>query len=371
MRLVCPNCGAQYEVDDRVMPELGRDVQCSNCGHAWFHTPPQPSSAAPEDTPEPKIEIPAPAPNPASAEPEGEVEQTADAEPDPKTEPTADAGMTPDGDPDTAADEADSADAEDEAETPKPDDEPAAEAQASGDSPEEATAPSSDAEGQDQEETAAELPAHEELDEDENDAADLTAIPAAVAAAALPRKEVSEEVKQILQEEAEQELRARETDSQSLETQPDLGLDAAQDDSDEALAERIQRMKEDEEIVDEPIQEKDLKSRDMLPDIEEINSTLDAPDDAVEATIDLDPAATTAATSGNGFRRGFSLAILLAVILVCLYVLAPQIAEWFPQAQGVLEQYTAMGDSARLWLESAMQSAIEKMRGLMDSSSEG
>ncbi|MDC0135779.1 zinc-ribbon domain-containing protein, partial [Sulfitobacter sp.] len=31
MRLICPNCDAQYEVPDDVMPVAGRDVQCSNC----------------------------------------------------------------------------------------------------------------------------------------------------------------------------------------------------------------------------------------------------------------------------------------------------------------------------------------------------
>ncbi|MDO8884021.1 zinc-ribbon domain-containing protein, partial [Pseudotabrizicola sp.] len=36
MRLICPNCDAQYEVDASAIPEAGRDVQCSNCGHAWF-----------------------------------------------------------------------------------------------------------------------------------------------------------------------------------------------------------------------------------------------------------------------------------------------------------------------------------------------
>jgi predicted Zn finger-like uncharacterized protein len=36
MRITCPNCGAQYEVDPRVIPDIGRDVQCSNCGHTWF-----------------------------------------------------------------------------------------------------------------------------------------------------------------------------------------------------------------------------------------------------------------------------------------------------------------------------------------------
>ncbi|MEL7116019.1 MAG: zinc-ribbon domain-containing protein [Pseudomonadota bacterium] len=36
MRLICPNCGAQYDVDGALIPEQGRDVQCSNCGHTWF-----------------------------------------------------------------------------------------------------------------------------------------------------------------------------------------------------------------------------------------------------------------------------------------------------------------------------------------------
>lgn len=40
MRLICPNCGAQYEVDQKLIPESGRDVQCSNCGHTWFQPPP-------------------------------------------------------------------------------------------------------------------------------------------------------------------------------------------------------------------------------------------------------------------------------------------------------------------------------------------
>lgn len=36
MRLVCPNCGAQYDVADEAIPAAGRDVQCSNCNHSWF-----------------------------------------------------------------------------------------------------------------------------------------------------------------------------------------------------------------------------------------------------------------------------------------------------------------------------------------------
>lgn len=39
MRLTCPNCSAQYEVGDGVIPPGGRDVQCSACGTTWFQYP--------------------------------------------------------------------------------------------------------------------------------------------------------------------------------------------------------------------------------------------------------------------------------------------------------------------------------------------
>jgi predicted Zn finger-like uncharacterized protein len=40
MRIICPNCDAQYEVPEDVMPPEGRDVQCSNCGQTWFQVHP-------------------------------------------------------------------------------------------------------------------------------------------------------------------------------------------------------------------------------------------------------------------------------------------------------------------------------------------
>jgi len=39
MRLTCPNCKAQYEVEESVIPAGGRDVQCSSCGNTWFQYP--------------------------------------------------------------------------------------------------------------------------------------------------------------------------------------------------------------------------------------------------------------------------------------------------------------------------------------------
>ena len=59
MRLICPNCGAQYAVADDAIPSGGRDVQCSNCQHTWFETP----GASATDMP-PAQRAPAPPPQP-------------------------------------------------------------------------------------------------------------------------------------------------------------------------------------------------------------------------------------------------------------------------------------------------------------------
>lgn len=66
MRLVCPNCDAEYEVDDNLVPAEGRDVQCSNCTTTWFQ-------AALSD----KIE---PSPADVSEEPEEKIETASDDE---------------------------------------------------------------------------------------------------------------------------------------------------------------------------------------------------------------------------------------------------------------------------------------------------
>jgi predicted Zn finger-like uncharacterized protein len=49
MRLTCPACKAQYEVPSNVIPEDGRDVQCSNCGETWFQE--NPDLDTPDDAP--------------------------------------------------------------------------------------------------------------------------------------------------------------------------------------------------------------------------------------------------------------------------------------------------------------------------------
>ncbi|MBW7922042.1 MAG: zinc-ribbon domain-containing protein [Rubellimicrobium sp.] len=76
MRITCPNCGARYEVAEDAIPEGGRDVQCSACGHVWFVAAAgaaTPAPDVPDATPEPEPPQPdrpePPPPEPAADDP--------------------------------------------------------------------------------------------------------------------------------------------------------------------------------------------------------------------------------------------------------------------------------------------------------------
>lgn len=57
IRLVCPNCGAQYEVPLNVIPDAGRDVQCSSCAHTWFQRHPDQDQALAEELEQPVEDV--------------------------------------------------------------------------------------------------------------------------------------------------------------------------------------------------------------------------------------------------------------------------------------------------------------------------
>ena len=94
MRLVCPNCDAKYEVPEDAIPETGRDVQCANCGHAWFQmrrvaeVAPVPAPvAAPPVAPAAPVAAPVAAPIPPAPEPVVEAAAPVIVEPEPEPEP--------------------------------------------------------------------------------------------------------------------------------------------------------------------------------------------------------------------------------------------------------------------------------------------
>jgi predicted Zn finger-like uncharacterized protein len=59
MRLICPKCDAQYDISDDVIPDGGRDVQCSSCAHTWFQMD------KPKVAGRPLMQRPKPRPTPA------------------------------------------------------------------------------------------------------------------------------------------------------------------------------------------------------------------------------------------------------------------------------------------------------------------
>lgn len=88
MRLICPNCDAEYEIEAALIPDTGRDVQCSNCGHGWFQpSPDAEAEAADED------ELFGPAPVAAapvqSAQDDEDEDEDEDDDPEPALMPAA------------------------------------------------------------------------------------------------------------------------------------------------------------------------------------------------------------------------------------------------------------------------------------------
>ena len=37
MIITCPNCNKQFMIDNSLIPDEGRDLQCGSCNNIWFH----------------------------------------------------------------------------------------------------------------------------------------------------------------------------------------------------------------------------------------------------------------------------------------------------------------------------------------------
>lgn len=309
MRLVCPNCGAQYEVPDDVIPDSGRDVQCSNCGHTWFENPG------------------------ASAEAEDEIESVSYSPDDAGTPPLASEPETDDT-PAPWADDPDNARLFDQ------------------------LSPEEQAEALTDKTPAADQPSYDDFDPQDEDDPDPAPPPVAA------RRQLDPGIAEILREEAEREARQREAEAGSgLESQPDLGLDDTEP-MDQA-AESRQRMarltgEDDDTDTRRPAPAVDDRPRrERLPDIEEINSTLVASEEREGPT--LQEIAEEKTSRRRGFRRGFSWVVLLAMIAVVTYVYAPVLSARFPAAETSLTAYVELVNDWRIALDIWMQEAASKL----------
>lgn len=254
MRLICPNCDAIYEVDDAAIPDSGRDVQCSSCGHAWFQLPPELEAAL-------------------------AAEDSLFGATDPNDDDSDESGLLP--------------------------------------------------------------------------------------AAAMPetrRTTLNDDVLAVLREEAEREAAARRSEAPAMETQVEMDMPpaAAPAGPVTGAARRIAQLKgvdPDARPVPPP---RPGSRRELLPDIEEINSTLKHAGQGDTQP----PEPEIVAARNSAFRSGFTAMLLVASLVVASYVMAPRLSAQIPAAAPALQGYVSTVDAGRLWLDGVLQGVTATLRGL-------
>ncbi len=162
---------------------------------------------------------------------------------------------------------------------------------------------------------------------------------------------------EILRSEAAREEAKRQAEAgPALESQSDMNLDSGPDRDDQMAEEsrrRMARLKgEAAPAIGAATAVASGTRSDLLPDIDEINSSLRS--DSERGEENRDPVAEEAKRKG-GFRRGFMTVILLVVLAVILYLLAPQISSAVPALEPALTTYVDTINSARLWLNSLVR----------------
>lgn len=350
MRLICPNCDAQYEVQDSVIPQTGRDVQCSNCGVTWFQRP----AGYPEDEDGPLIvgeagtdEVSESRSDESSAEGSAEGSgaysggQSADPEtaPHPHNPPESEianalARQIGTGEEDGPPEDSDYIEADPNRAEPRVD------------------FPSLD--GTD-EEAGSTPDAEDYLVEDDTTDDQPKSEPT--------RRPVSQSVIDLLREEANREKRARQAESGALETQPELGLAVANvvealrpDPAPEPPPRRLRpsAAPTGEDADDGHTEDTDVDAAEpappsVFPDIEKINSTLRPTSERGEDAASID-APETVRRWRSGFRLGLIGMLTLTVVLLLLYVLAPQIVAGMPALEPLLSAYVGAIDAWRGWV---------------------
>jgi predicted Zn finger-like uncharacterized protein len=105
--------------------------------------------------------------------------------------------------------------------------------------------------------------------------------------------------------------------------------------------------------------------RDRLPEIADIdvNNPRLNPGPAVEETADTIFDVDTdlpVAVRKKGFKRGFSMIVLLMGMALLLYVLAPQLAQKYPNLLEPLSTYVNAVNSGRIWLNDLISGMMGK-----------
>jgi predicted Zn finger-like uncharacterized protein len=299
MRLTCPNCGAQYEVPDDVIPEAGRDVQCSNCGDTWFQ-------AHANDVAQVVVD---------DAQGMPGADDWQEDTPDQSAGDVADTAPAPPAAEDFAAPPSQTAVAEGPPELDKKD------------------APQTDAST-----SRIERPGRREIDPSVASVLREEAEREARARSA-SQSGLETQADLGLEGDTDEAQRARETRQRMARMR---GEDSAQPEAEE----------EDDTDIDP------TSRRSLFPDIEEINSSLSPANEPHAGEASYDPYPEAAPRPDGGFRRGFLVSLLIAIAALLVYMFAFQLANLLPALEDVLVDYVAWVDGLRQWLDGQVAGAM-------------
>jgi predicted Zn finger-like uncharacterized protein len=312
MRLICPNCSAEYEVDETVIPEAGRDVQCSHCNHVWW----QMRTPAPAEAMAKKMQAPAAAE--ASAK---KVQAPASAE-----APAEKAAAVPKEGLKHSASRA-----------PKP---PSGPAQMKGPGKMPGFAPPPTMGG---EKPAEEPPAPPREEPKAAPAPEPVAVAADIPAA--PRRSLDDAVLDVLRQEAQREAESREKEAEA-KAKADADAEAAA-----ALAAKA-------------AEEAEKPRSSTLPDVEMINSTLDGEEESGAAASRR--IARLQTRRRVGFRMGFAAMILLALGVAGVYAYGDRLADRWPEFAPQIAAFRERVDRGRAWLDMAALDATAAIQGMSE-----
>ena len=164
----------------------------------------------------------------------------------------------------------------------------------------------------------------------------------------------------MLREEAEREIAQRRHEAEAIESQPDLGLtEPSERRSGPSPAEAAAAGAATASA-----------RRDLLPDIDEINSTLRSDADRGDAErAETDDSAV--GERRRGFRLGFGLMILLVAGMIGLYLASAWLAATVPALEPFLIAYVAWANGLAAWLDGLLAAGVDGLSALTGNAAPG
>jgi predicted Zn finger-like uncharacterized protein len=175
-----------------------------------------------------------------------------------------------------------------------------------------------------------------------------------IAAAGLTptRRALDPELRKILRQEADREVRLRRAEAEPVETQAEMPLGP-----DPADTRRAQKWAEIDTHDAEEGHLDETSARELFPDIEAINSSLRDTGDRSGTEADASDIDTldTLPRRRRGTRIGFFGVLIIATAAAALYANADRVATEVPALTPALERYVTVVNTARFWLDDLAQ----------------